>query len=514
MSIPKEPRQQMINIMYLVLIALLALNVSNEIINAFKMLDKGIQDSNVSVDKKVSNSMRAFEEAVKKNPSGQRFLDAAGQANKYADEFVAYVSAMQDTLNNRAGGLDSTGWVSKLDDQDAPTSYMIDQAKGSELEAKIVEYRQKFLDLFKGSDFSDADRQAMEQATLLKVDPVPAGSDQKDWATYTFHQMPIVSVITMLDKFKGDAKNTASAAVDKLKNRVSQEEILFDSFDVAIVPNSRNFITGEDIEAEVFLTASSSQSKPSISINGRGYPVDAGGRAKYTSKASSPGKQTLSANISYKDGFGNQKSVNKSIDFNIITPPDHVAVVSPTKMNVFYIGVDNPVSASITGLREDQTKASISSGSMTKQGPGNYVVRVTEPGTANVTVSGTKKDGSAISKSVEFRIKRIPDPIPRIGKLSGGSMPSGEFKAQQGLRAALDDFVFDAKFDVKSFEITRAAKGADLEINLNGGAMFDGKSRSMIDKAKPGDIYYFDKIKVVGPDGTQRILSSIAFKVM
>ncbi|MBK8442290.1 MAG: hypothetical protein IPL35_02255 [Sphingobacteriales bacterium] len=95
MSIPKEPRQQMINIMYLVLIALLALNVSNEIINAFKMLDKGIQDSNVSVDKKVSNSMRAFEEAVKKNPSGQKFLDAAGQANKYADEFVAYVSAYQ-----------------------------------------------------------------------------------------------------------------------------------------------------------------------------------------------------------------------------------------------------------------------------------------------------------------------------------------------------------------------------------------------------------------------------------
>ncbi|MCB0516044.1 MAG: gliding motility protein GldM [Chitinophagales bacterium] len=515
MSIPKEPRQQMINIMYLVLIALLALNVSNEIVNAFKMLDKGINDSSTSIDKKIDNTQKAFAKAVEKNPSGQYYLDQAEIVLKYQDEFLKYLNGLRDTINTRAGGTDTTGWVKKLDDQEVPTVLMVEQKKGDELGEKIMEYRQKYLDVFNGDKFTDTDRQRFEQACLLKTDPVPADSKIKDasWGTYTFYQMPLVSVITLLDKFKNDTKNTTAAALDILKNKVSEEEILFDSFDVAIVPNSRNLIQGETFEADVFLTASSSQSKPSISINGRGYPANAGGRAKYTAAANSLGKQSVNVTIGYTDGFGQKKTSTGKMEYSVVSPPDHVAVVSPTKMNVFYIGVDNPVAASITGIREDQTNVSMSGGTINKQGAGSYVVRVTSPGTATINISGKKKDGSPISKAVEFRVKRIPDPVPMIGKQSGGSIKTGEFKAQQGVRAALDDFVFDAKFEVKSFEMTRAAKGQDLEIAVNQGAMFDGRSRGLIDKASPGDLFYFDKIKAVGPDGTPRTLPSITFKI-
>lgn len=277
MSIPKEPRQQMINIMYLVLTALLALNVSNEIVNAFKLLDKGINASNASIDKKVESSFKQFQAAVEKNPEGQLYLDKATEIQKYADEFIDYVTSIQDTINNRSGGIEGeTGWVKKLDEQSVPTKLMVEQGKGDELAAKIKEYREKFLSLFEGEKLEDS-KAAFESALLLNVDEVPADAKMKDatWGMYTFNQMPLVSVITLLDKFKNDAKNSASAGIDILKSKVSEEEILFDSFDVAIVPNARKLMRGDTFEAEVFLTASSSASKPRISINGQGKSVDA-----------------------------------------------------------------------------------------------------------------------------------------------------------------------------------------------------------------------------------------------
>lgn len=518
MALPKDPRQQMITIMYLVLIAMLALNVSNEIVNAFKTLKTGIGASSDSIDKKVDGSFKQFQAAVEKNPEGQKYLDKATQMNQYSQEFVTKINALQKEINessNRGKPLGPDGLPDKLDDQDTPTRMLVKEGKGKELEQTILEYRKKFLDLFSEPGM-EQDKATFEQALLLNVDEVPAVNKAKtdDWATYKFNQMPLIGAVTLLEQFKNDAKNSAAAGIDLLKGKVSQDEILYDAFDIAIVPSASKLIQGEKFTAEVFLTASSSASKPSISINGKGYPADAGGRAKYETTANSVGKSTIKARLSYKDGFGKSKTLEKSFEYETVPPPDHVPVVSATKMNAFYIGLDNPVAASITGVRGDKTNVSMSGGgSINKAGKGTYTVRVSSPGEVNVNLSGTNEQGKKLNYSVPFRAKRIPDPVPKIGKQSGGAMRSGEFKAQGGVRAVLEDFLFDAKFTVNSFEATLARPGADLKIAGNNGGKYGGNTSRLIQQAQPGDVFYFDEIKATGPDGKKRKLPSIVFKI-
>ena len=516
MAIPKDPRQQMINIMYLVLIALLALNVSNEIVNAFKTLNKGIGASSASIDKKVEGSFKQFQAAVEKNPEGQKFMDKANELNGYSNEFVSKIEAIQNELNERSskGKELVDGLPEKLDDQDTPTKVMIKEGKAQEVESLISDYRNKFLGVFSDPGMETSKAQ-FEQALLLKLDEVPADNKAKtdDWGIYKFNQMPLIGVVTLLEQYKNDAKNSSSAGIDILKNNVSKEEILYDAFDVAIVPSASKLIQGEKFTAEAFLTASASASRPTISINGKGYSIDAKGRATYETTANSVGKQSITVNLGFKDGFGKQQNLSKKFEYEVVPPPDHVPVVSATKMNAFYIGVDNPVSASITGVRESKTNASISGGgTMSKAGKGAYTVRVSSPGEVNINVSGTNEQGKKLNYTVPFRAKRIPDPVPKVGKDAGGNMKSGEFRAQQGLRADLEDFLFDAKFNVKSYVLTLAEPGQDLQIRKNSGGKYS-EVRGLIEKAKPGCVYFFDEIKAVGPDQKTRKLPSIAFKI-
>jgi len=192
-------------------------------------------------------------------------------------------------------------------------------------------------------------------------------------------------------------------------------------------------------------------------------------------------------------------------------------------MNVFYIGVDNPIECGISGIAGDKINASISGGGakITPKGNGKFVVRVTEPTKkgefVKVAVSGPKpefdRDGGSHSESKDFRSKYIPDPIPEIGGKNGGKMRSGEFKVQKGIAATLYGFDFDAKFEVVSCEVTYAPKRDDLQTKTNQGALFTGDVKALMSQAKPGDSFFFDDIRAKGPDGKTRNLGTIGFSI-
>lgn len=514
MSIPKEPRQQMINIMYLVLIALLAMNVSAEILNAFKILRRSIDNSNVSINGKIDATMDAFKAKVEKQKLGGEWLALAGQARTLSSELVTYLGEVDQKLVDAIGLDPETGDLLKADDQDTPTRMFVDEGLGAEVEQKINEYRGKFSSLFK----DPKDLAAFQPNMTLHIDSVPPGSDKKDWVNYTFYQMPAQAVRTMLTKFKNDAISTEAAAVDHLFSKVGEKIIIFDRFDVALVPNSgTTLLTGEKFDADIYLAASSSMSQSRISVNGTPLPVDPNGKAKYTQTAGAPGEYTVKATILTKDGKGDDKSYDKSLTYKVVSRPDHVPVVSADKMNVFYIGVDNPITASITGIRSDDTNVSISGGggSLTRGSAGKYTVRVSGPhgSEANVNLSGKDKSGSPVNGSAKFRVKRIPDPEPQVGGKSGGAMGTGEMRAQLGVAAILKDFDFDAKFDVLGYEMTFAPRGEDILTCVNSGSKWTGNCASLIQKAKVNSMYYFDNIKAKGPDGSVRTLPTIAFKI-
>ncbi len=519
----------MINIMYLVLTAMLALNVSAEILNAFEMIDTSISASNDAMGKKMTDGQKAFAAAIEKNPFGKEYQPMVDEAVSAGDEAATYIDDLMQQLIDESNGPDYDNPEQRLKsnrDKGTTTRVLITDGKATELKSVLETARAKMLGLF------DVNKYAENGDTLFKASDVTsfkAAMPMEDfdqefmdshgkattWERKNFYQMPIAPALTLLNKMKNDVVATQAMAVEKLLGKVGEDELLFDNYIVGVVPNGKKFITGEEYDAEIFLAASSSDVVPVIKVNGRALKVDADGRAEHkTGKLNSTGEKSFTYEIDFVDSYGQKKNMKETVKIGVVPPPDHVAVVSPTKMNVFYIGVPNPVSASITGIPNKAVSVNMSGGSITKaSGAGSYTVNVTKPGKATVNLSGKNQLGKTVNLSSEFRVKRIPNPVPEVGGKSGGKMGTGEWKAQRAVFAMLKDFDFDAKFNVMGFEMTLAQKGQDLQICTNRGGKFEGRCAEIKNKGKVGDIYFLDNIKAKGPDGSTRTLPTISFKI-
>jgi hypothetical protein len=180
-------------------------------------------------------------------------------------------------------------------------------------------------------------------------------------------------------------------------------------------------------------------------------------------------------------------------------------------MNVFYIGVDNPITVAAAGVSSNDLKVNATGVTLNNDGKAHYIVRATTPGEATITLSG----GGLPATSFKYRVKRIPDPVPLLGaKHKSKAMANGEFKAQGGVAGVLENFDFEAKCDIVGFEVTYLPKRQDPVTKQNGGARWNGDVQDWINKAKPGDAYFFDDIKTKCPgDAVPRNIGGLAFKI-
>ncbi|MBK8428080.1 MAG: gliding motility protein GldM [Lewinellaceae bacterium] len=504
MSIPKEPRQLMINLMYLVLTALLALNVSAEVMNAFFSLDKGLKSSRTIVENNNDQLMASIDKQADayRNESNEKYRKNAKEAQNVANEFTAYIETIRKEVFDLGKGPSKNDPTIPMDirNKDVTTRYFINENKGKEIEDKINETRQKLLAL------ADNDK-SVETALPLMVEELPANSPSKNWPEFKFKQMPVAAVFPILGKMQSDAKNSATAILNFCAKKVGGEDIKFDRFTPAVSAEKSYVISGDRYVADVFLSAfSSSADNISINVGGSNLPLK-DGIARYETSTSGVGERTFKVSINVKNPLTGQTE-NFSKDFKYEVGQRSVAV-SLDKMNVFYIGVDNPISVSAAGVSSNDVRVSASGVTVSAQGGGKFNVRATTPGEAKLTVSG----GGA-SQTFNYRVKRIPDPAPRLGKYKGGQLGNGEFKAQGGISAVLENFDFDAKCDMVGFEFTYYPKRQDPIVVSNSGARWGGQAADMVNKAKPGDAYFFDDIKCKCPgDIAARNIGSIAIKI-
>lgn len=183
--------------------------------------------------------------------------------------------------------------------------------------------------------------------------------------------------------------------------------------------------------------------------------------------------------------------------------------VSADKMNVLYIGVDNPISISTTGISASDLRISGRDLQLARVGNGQYLAKVSQPGAGRIRVSG-----GGLTYSWSYTAKRIPDPVARLSNKSGGAMGSGEFRAQGGVGAFLDNFEFDARCEITGFNLVYVAKRQDPVPSTNSGARYTATSRTLVNRAKPGDIYYFDNIRAKCPgDNNSRRINSMVFSI-
>jgi gliding motility-associated protein GldM len=508
MALPKEPRQKMINFMYLVLTAMLALNVSAEIINAFDIVNDSIKTSNSSIDSKNNITYNQFTKLMASDAAKVGPLKAkADQVKKLSAAAVASIEALKGQIITASGGLNEKGEIKKKDHLDAATHVMENEKKGPALQAELKKLRNDLLALV-----NPKDRDAMAKQLPLQVEePVQKGAVKKNWTTYHFNMVPTIAAVTILGKFQNDIKNSESMIIDKLLKEVSEDDFVFDQLDAFVSLNSKNFTAGQTLTATVVMGAYSSTVNPTIVVNGS--PVEAtAGKGIYSMEIGGAlGEHTISGTVQLTKPNGEVINRPFTETYNVGAS---ATSISADKMNVLYIALQNPISISAAGVPAEKIQASISSGSLTKTGAGQYIATVSSGSKATISISA-EIDGKVKNLgSKEFRIKNIPDPVMKVGFNKGPGMKAAEFKAQGGLRAELEDFVFEGvKYAVVGYRMGIEPKGRDY---IEGDATSEYWPKNLsgaIQSIKPGDNVYFDNIKVKGPDGRVRAMQNINFKI-
>lgn len=501
----ETPRQRMIGILYLVLLGLIALNVPDSLLNAFKNISDSLNASKNNVQSGINNTYEAFQQKIKEQPDRARPIEAkARQASSLVKELEDYVEALKKQLVDKSGGFDEDLQDYKgRDNLDVSADFMINNKNAATLRKRIGETRDKLLGLL-----DEKDRAATKLALEAVDPPQKKGYAKLSWEEAYFGDgIPMGAAMTSLNKVQADAKNAESEVVKKILGKVDQAVVNLDKFAAVAVAPSSYVIAGQPYTAQVFLTASDSHSNPNITVGGSKLPTT-DGKGSYTVSTSGEGVHTWVGTITVKQNDGTTKTYATAPQTYQVARPS--AVVSPDKMNVLYVGVPNPISVSAPGIPKEKIRLSINGGSVSGSG-GKYVATVSSPGTtAHITVSGETSPGKTSVLGVqEFRVKRIPDPKAQFAGKSSGTTATGNIKAQDKIFARLENFDFDAKFNVTRFSLT-VIKPRQDPITLSGsGSDLSGPMRAALATISPGSRVVFDNIIAVGPDGTQRGLDPI-----
>jgi gliding motility-associated protein GldM len=513
MALPREPRQKMINIMYLVLTAILALNVSNEVINAFKVVDSSLITTNENIsasNNKVYSSLEKQLTAPQSEERAKIWEPRAMQAKQYTDNINDYIDSLKLALKvgadrrmrYRKAFHDSVEEF-REDNLDASTRLFETKGEGPKLKARLEQYKEDMLNI--GLPADPSIRKQFENTFPVNTIPPPAqDGTQKNFTQSFFHMTPTVAALTMLSKFQNNIKNAESEIVTYCQNKIGAVEVHMDQGGVLVGQNSDYLMPGQELTVTAGIGAYSSSIKSNITIGGSPITLIEG-KGQYKTTVSGAGEHSIEVNGSFTGENGKLVPIHETIKYTVGTPGG--AAVMLDKMNVFYIGVDNPVTIS-SGTGWDKTHVSMTSGSLTPVGggPGKFIVKVSAIGKTNINVNA---DGH--TSSYEFRIKRIPDPILKVGPSSGGRMQSVVFKNQQFCRADLENFDFDARFTVVS--ATVYFSGANFNsvqtATISGGNL--AALSAQMARCIPGTSITFDNVKVKGPDGEVRPIPGPGF---
>ena len=510
MSLPKEPRQKMINIMYLVLTALLALNVSSEILNAFKTVNRSLESSNGQVNLSTETIMKSLEEKAADPSTAERatiWLNKAKQVTGTSKSLFARIESLKRRILELAGGNPNDPTVSfKEDNLDIVTKLMTGKdGEGRKLLAEMTKYQADIMAVdssianeFKNTPFIDV------------TNPPGRDGKTKEWDLSYFHMVPTVAGITILSKFQNDIKTAENKVVTYCHTKVGEVKIIFDSYAPIVGQSTGYLFPGQELEVTAGIGAYSKTAAPQISINGSSVPIGAEGFAssKFTVNGG-VGEHTVPVRISYFDQLKNRQEVKEvSVKYTIGSPSG--ATVGLPEMNVLYIGWNNVIKVA-SNAGDEKTNVTISGGggNLQKTGAGSYIATVTTPGDCNINVTVEGK-----TSSFKYRVRNIPDPVATVANYaSNDNVPAAVIRNSGGVSAWVKDFPLDIKYAVTSYSITMDDENGDIREAACQGNTWCPAALSIIRGAAPGRMITIDNIRAVGPDGKSRKIPGLVYYI-
>lgn len=536
----------MISMMYLVLTALLALNVSVEILNAFLIVNTSMENTNRSFAGKIDQTFGEFEKQynVNQNKVGP-YWEKALTAKKISEGLIKYLESLKLRVVAVSEKMDSAevvkkyysvqyrpnpnkpkdsipimalrlGEVSSKDKYDESTNFFIGNSqdghngKARELKDKIAKFKKDMLELV-----DPRARENFKMSLDLEGPFYDANRAKQNWEMHNFYHTILAADITILNKIINEVQSTQFDVVNHLFASISKEDFKFDKIDAKVVPESRYVFQGEDYNAEVFVAAYDTKSTPEVFIvDGADTVTDAAlanarkieginGLVPLKFSAGAEGIKKYAGVIIVKSPAGITNKYYFHDEYVVAKPS---LVVSATKMNVFYIGVDNPVSISVPGVPTEKVKANISVGTLRRDGQ-NWMVTVPKEASGKKTsISVGLADGNK-SKSmggVEFRIKRVPDPIPFVGRTSNGPISKDELMISSIIPKMPADFDFELSFSILSFNFVSTSSGDIYQKSISGN-QFTEELKKFIRGARRGQKIWIENIVAKGPDGNRKL---------
>ena len=501
-----SPRQKMINMMYLVLMALLALNVSKEILKSFHLFEMSFNRAAENIDAKNSATMKALEKSMEEKAAKTRpYMDRAKEAQKVSNGFISYMNELTGTIEGLYGGEEARNEEGELiaaDQMEKHANYFgpENQNMGVELQAKINETREKLLVILKpdpkDTNFNittmDVYKEAEASAQLWANDPKEGN---ETWVSQNLVHVPAAGLMAIFSRIKNDAKTLESDVLEKLASRVDATDYKFDKLEAKVLAKSNYVMAGENYEADILLVASNSKGAPDIYVGETKIDIE-GGVGKYTQGASGVGIKTFSGKIVVNGPDGLQEFPFAD-EFTVFKP---AATIAATEMNLLYKGIDNPMSISVPGFAASDVKVSAPGLNLKSLGGGKYNAKVPSKTSREVTITASiTRDGrSKVVGSEKFRVRSLPQPTAQLGGIPNDGLPKGKASvgAQSTIIASMGaGFAYNLNYRVNSFKMIMAYKRRPPVMASSNSGVLTSKMKGMIKSAKAGDRILIEGIR-------------------
>ena len=508
---PISPRQKMINLMYVVLMALLALNVSSEVLNGFSIVEESLNRTTGNSAKQNQAIYDAFAQQMKTNPQKvKEWYDKAQQVRQMSDSLYNLATELKTAIVREADGADGDIHnIINKEDLEAASQVMLapGSGRGGELFNAINSFRQRMLKMV-----TDEKQKKIIASNLTTDLPKDAVSMGKNWQEYMFEAMPAAAAVTLLSKLQSDVRYAEGEVLHTLASNVDVKDIRVNLLDAFVIPSSKTIVRGDRFSARIVMAAVDTAQVPDIFIGGQKVNLNNG---IYETICSRTGDFTLKGYMETVNGNGDKIRREFSQDYSVVDPS---ATVSADLMNMLYAGYNNPISISVPGVPLNKVQATMTNGTLQAVGPGKYIARPSKIGQdATITVTSTNTGHPQQMGQYTFRVRKLPDPTPYISmrdehdnptRYKGGGLAKGQLVAANAIGAAIDDGILDIAFRVQSFETVFFDNMGNAVPMASDGASFSARQKETFRKLARNRRFYISRVTVVGPDGLMRTLTN------
>ena len=504
---PVSPRQKMINLMYVVLMAMLALNVSNEVLNGFSIVEESLNRTTSNSAKENLAIYEDFDAQMKANPQKTKeWYDKAQMVKQISDSLFNFAAELKQAIVVEADGKDGdVTAIKNKEDLEAANQVMLspNRGQGKALYNAINSFRERMLTMVTD------EKQKQIIASNLTTE-IPHNALGKNWQEYMFESMPAAAAVTLLSKLQSDVRYAEGEVLHTLVQNIDVKDIRVNALEAFVIPNSQTIVRGDKFSAHIVMAAVDTTQVPDIYIGNQKVTLHDN---LYERICTATGDFTLAGYMETVNGNGDKIRRDFSQKYTVVDPS---ATVSADLMNVLYAGYNNPISVSVPGVPLSKVQASISGGTLTPVSAGHYIARPSAVGKdVTITVTSTNTGHAQQMGQFTFHVRKLPDPTAYIttsdadgnaSRFRGGGLSKAQLMGADGIGAAIDDGILDITFKVQSFETVFFDNMGNAVPMQSEGSRFSARQKDTFRKLSRSKRFYISRVTAVGPDGIQRTL--------